>query len=79
MRTGDFNGPASLPTLGFTTPLRDLLEELALGRARVSHDANIDVPPQRRSLHGGLGNAPEQHQQDAALHLVVACGVTDSV
>lgn len=63
----------------FTTLQQDLLKELTLGRARVSHDANVDVSSEGRSLHGGLGNAPEQHQQDAALHLVVACGITDSV
>lgn len=50
---------------------RSLLEELALGGARVSDDADVDVSPQRCSLHGRLGNASEQHKQDAALHLVV--------
>lgn len=55
--------------------LRHILEELALGSARVSDDAHVDVSSQRGPLHGRLGNASEQHQQDAALHLVVSCAV----
>lgn len=62
-----------------TTLQQDLLEELTLGCARVPHDADVDVSSERRSLHGGLGNAPKQHQQDAALDFIVACSVTDSV
>ena len=52
----------------------DALEELALGRAGVSHDAHVDVSSQRGALHGRLANASKQHEQHAALHLVVACG-----
>lgn len=48
------------------------LEELALGGTGVSNNADINVSSQRGSLHGRLGNASKQHQQDAALHLVVA-------
>lgn len=59
--------------------LRHVLEELALGGTGVSHDADVDVPSQRRPLHGRLGNAAEQHQQDAALHLVIACPITDTI
>lgn len=55
-----------------------ILEELALGSTWVSNDADVDVSSQRCSLHGRLGNASEQHQQDAALHLVVACTITVS-
>ena len=49
-----------------------ILEELALGSTGVSNDADVDVSSQRGPLHGRLGNASKQHQQDAALHLVVA-------
>lgn len=53
-----------------------VLEELALGSTRVSNNADIDVSSQGGPLHGRLGNAAEQHQQDSALHLVVACTST---
>lgn len=59
--------------------MHHILEELALGSAGVSHDADVDVSSQRRSLHGRLGNASKQHQQDAALHLVIACMITDAI
>lgn len=61
------------------TLLRFILEELALGGTGVSDDADVDVSSQRGSLHGGLGNASEQHQQDAALHLVIACRITVTI
>lgn len=60
---------------GNFSTLRHILEELALGSARVSDDAHVDVSSQRGPLHGRLGNASEQHQQDAALHLVVSCAI----
>lgn len=48
-----------------------LLEELALGGRGVSYDADVHISSERCSLHGGFGNTPEQHQQDATLHLVI--------
>lgn len=47
------------------------LEELALGCAGVSHDADVDVSSEGGALHGGLGHAAEQHEQNATLHLVI--------
>ena len=54
----------------------DLLEELALGGAGVAHHTHVDVAPETRALHGHLGHAPKQHEQDAPLHLVIACSDT---
>ena len=50
---------------------RFILEELALGGAGVSNDANVDVSPEGCALHGRLGNATKQHQQDPALDLII--------
>lgn len=68
----------STPTFNESVVLCHILEELALGGTGVSHDADVDVPSQRRPLHGRLGNASKQHQQDATLDLIVACPITDS-
>lgn len=59
--------------------LRYILEELALSSAGVSNDADVDISSQRGPFHGRLGNASKQHQQDAALHLVVACTISDTI
>lgn len=52
--------------------MRHPLQELAFGGTRVSDDADVDVSSQGGPLHRRLGNATEQHQQDAALYLVVS-------
>lgn len=50
----------------------NVLQELALGRAGISDNADVDVSSQRGPLGGRLGNAAEQHEQDSALHLIVS-------
>ena len=46
-----------------------VLEELALGRGGVSHDAHVDVPPQLDPLRRLLVDPAQKHQQHPALHL----------
>lgn len=53
--------------------MRVLLKELALGCARVSHDAHVDVASERCALHCGFRNPPKQHEQNASFHLIIAC------
>ena len=48
------------------------LEELALCRAGVAHNAHVDVAPEGDAVPRLLAHAAKEHQQDALLHLVVA-------
>ena len=52
-----------------------LLEELALGSARVSHDAYVDIATEMSTLCGCLGNTSKQHQQNTTLHFVITCNM----
>jgi len=49
-----------------------VLEELALGRAGVADDADVDVTTQVGATHGRLVDTAKEHEQHAALNLVVA-------
>ena len=51
----------------------NLLEELTLRCARITNDANIDVATETRALHGDLGHATKQHEQNPPLYFIVAC------
>lgn len=48
-----------------------LLEELAFGSTGITDNANIDVSSQGRSLHGGLGDTPEKHEQYPTLDFII--------
>ena len=55
--------------------LEFLLEELALGCARISHNAHVDIATEMSTLRGCLGNTSKQHQQNTTLHLIITCNM----
>ena len=48
------------------------LEELALGSAGVTHNANIDVTTETCAFCCCLGNTTKQHKQHTSLYLITA-------
>lgn len=52
--------------------LRHLLEKLALSCTWIPNNANIYIPTKRGSFPCCLGNATEQHQQDATFYFIIA-------
>lgn len=51
---------------------RHLLEKLALSCTWIPNNANIYIPTKRGSFPCCLGNATEQHQQDATFYFIIA-------
>lgn len=55
------------------TKLLHLLQELTLGRTRVSNNADIYVPSKFGHLSSLLGHTSKQHQQYSSLDLFITC------
>ena len=50
-----------------------LLEKMALSRAGITDNTDVDISTKVRSFRRHFVNTTEQHQQNSTLHLIIAC------